>query len=102
MRCVPAPRVRAVESWVVRRNGVLSGYRWGVTRELPGRPVGAWARPSPCRRATAITAGWMIADRLLAGRGSKLSGIGTAMHREDADLHGVPGLAPLLLCPKSA
>ena len=49
MRCVPARRVRAVESWVVRRNGVLSGYRWGVTRELPGRPVGAWARPSPCR-----------------------------------------------------
>jgi len=39
----------------------------------------------------------MIADRLLVGRGSKLSGIGTAMNREDAELYGVPGLAPLLL-----
>jgi len=39
----------------------------------------------------------MIADRRQVGRGSKLSGIGTAMNREDVKLYGVPGLAPLLL-----
>jgi len=39
----------------------------------------------------------MIADRLLVGPGSKLSGIGTVMNREDPKLYGVPGVAPLLL-----